>query len=176
MHPGRVQPALEVDLAGLLGWHNISAGPRRVPGVMDANQISHDRQERDIHAQFRDSLDRDMIQHRMNRNNYVWLHAHNQAQQALTHQWTGHCLHRCHRARAIGHMEKASIEAGVVANSRSIELDSLAQRKAAILLENVNDLNTIGWWLRRAGRVCSLLLALQPPLALFLSNKIDRIA
>jgi hypothetical protein len=47
-------------------------------------------------------------------------------------------------------VEEAPIEAGVIADSWSIELDRLAQWKAAILLENVNDLNTIGWWLRRA--------------------------
>ena len=51
--------------------------------------------------------------------------------------------------RLIAQVKKAPIELGIIADSRTIELDGFAQWKTAVVFKYVDDFNAVGIWLLR---------------------------
>src|SRR5579875_1149964 len=67
--------AFQKYLACLFGRNNIFVGSGGVPGMVDAHQVGHHGQERELYPQFRDYFDRDMVEHWMNVDDHIRLYA-----------------------------------------------------------------------------------------------------
>src|SRR5437870_5470776 len=85
-----------------------------------------------------------MIEHRVDRDNNVGLDIGKQAYQSIMDKRRCHRLNRRDRTCPIAEMKETPIESGVIADSWSIEFDSLTQGKTTILLKDIDDLDAIG--------------------------------
>ena len=85
-----------------------------------------------------------MIEQRVYRDDEVRLYTRDESQQTVMNKWPRYRLYRMHRLISIAQVKYLAIQFRVIANGWTIELDSLAQRKTAILHEHIDDDNFIG--------------------------------
>ena len=135
----------DVVMPQMQGAEEITVGAWSNPGLMYADQVCNHRYERNVQAQVLQSMDRHVIEHRMNGDDDIGLHTGNQAQQAIVNQWCSNLLDSPDSLSPIAHMKNSPKKFGVIANCRPIQFDSFAQGEMAVIFEHIDDLNAICW-------------------------------